>query len=314
MALFSPLPPVPSGITAYSLALLPWLAEHFHIDVVADPDRTPLPEGAEAVITPAMFERRRQDYQHMLYQVGNSVLHLEHLQQLNRDSGTIVLHDFYLSHGICHPDADVVLGGDVMQRLYRSHGFQAAYLHHCDRLEHGDRAIWRYPCNLQPLQAAAGVIVHSQEAINLAQACYGATAASDWAVVPHLKTPCLPTPQQRHAARTALGLESDAFVVCSFGFLGVAKLSDRLLEGFLQSALARDPRVVLVFAGSAAGNSPLRRQLGRALRDARRQGGLRASVRFTGWITPAVYQQYLAAADAAVQLRSASRGETSGTV
>jgi glycosyltransferase involved in cell wall biosynthesis len=314
LALFSPLPPVPSGITAYSQVLLPWLADHFRIDAVADPDATPLPQGAEAVITSATFERRRQDYQHRLYQVGNSILHLEHLRQLRQDSGAIVLHDFYLSHGLCHPDADAVLGGDTMQRLYRSHGFQAAYLHHCDRLEHTDRAIWRYPCNLEPLQAAAGVIVHSQEAIHLAQAYYGADAAADWSVVPHLKTPCLPTPQDRAAARTALGLEADAFVVCSFGFLGVAKLSDRLLEGFLQSSLALDPRVVLVFAGSDAGNFQLRQQLGRAVRAAGRRGGLQARVLFTGWITPADYQQYLAAADAAVQLRSASRGETSGTV
>ncbi len=314
LALFSPLPPVPSGITAYSQALLPWLAHHFHIDVVADPQSTPLPVGAEAVITPAAFELRRQDYQHMLYQVGNSTLHLEHLRQLRQYSGAIVLHDFYLSHGLCHQDADPVLGDDAMLRLYRSHGFQAVALFQRDRLEDKDRAIWRYPCNLQPLQAAAGVIVHSQEAIDLAQSFYGTGAAADWAVVPHLKTPCLPTPQQRAVARTALGLETDAFVVCSFGFLGVAKLSDRLLEGFLQSSLALDPRVVLVFAGSDAGNFHLRQQLGRAVRAAGRRGGLQAKVRFTGWITPVDYQQYLAAADAAVQLRSASRGETSGAV
>ena len=105
----------------------------------------------------------------MLYQVGNSTLHLEHLRQLRQYSGAIVLHDFYLSHGLCHQDADPVLGDDAMLRLYRSHGFQAVALFQRDRLEDKDRAIWRYPCNLQPLQAAAGVIVHSQEAIDLAQ-------------------------------------------------------------------------------------------------------------------------------------------------
>lgn len=314
LAFFSPLPPTPSGITAYSLALLPWLARHFQIDVVADPQTTALPKGAQAVVAPAEFEQQHDNYDHLLYQVGNSNCHLDHFRQLREFSGAVVLHDFYLSHGLCSDAADAVLGGDVMLRLYRSHGFQAAYLHHLDRLKGEDRAIWRYPCNLEPLQAATGVIVHSQEAKQLASDFYGIAAAESWASVPHLKTAAMPTAQQRSASRLALGLQDDAFIVCSFGFLGVAKLTDRLLEAFLQSALASDRRVVLVFAGSHAGNHQLCQQLGHAVRQAGQSRALRAHVRFTGWIASAQYRQYLEAADAAVQLRTSSRGETSGTV
>ena len=314
LAFFSPLPPTPSGITAYSLALLPWLARHFQIDVVADPQNTALPEGAHAVVAPAVFEEHRDSYDHLLYQVGNSSCHLDHFRRLRECSGAVVLHDFYLSHGLCSDAADAVLGGDVMLRFYRSHGFQAAYLYYLDRLNGDDRAIWRYPCNLEPLQEAAGVIVHSQEAKQLASVFYGIGAAESWVSVPHLKSAAIPTAEQRSASRLALGLQEDAFIVCSFGFLGVAKLTDRLLEAFLQSALASDRRVVLVFAGSHAGNHQLRQQLGTAVRQACRRRALRAQVRFTGWISADQYRQYLEAADAAVQLRTSSRGETSGTV
>ncbi|QPN62534.1 glycosyltransferase [Synechococcus sp. CBW1004] len=313
LAWFSPLPPVRSGICDYSAALIPELARHFEIDVVADPATTPLPEGAKAVISIQDFDRRAQEYPYLLFQVGNSTLHLEHLSRLRHHAGAVVLHDFYLSHGVCAHEADAHLGGDVFERLYRSHGYQACWLRHHDDLNADDRAIWRYPCNLDPLQWASGVIVHSREAARLAEDFYGTSATSGWSEVPHLKR-VSPTPvPARQAARAELELPQEAFVICSFGFLGVAKLSDRLLQGFLASSLAEDPSVIFVFAGSDAGNRSFRLQLGLAVADASRRGRLRAQVRFTGWIPGPAYQRYLEATDAAIQLRTSSRGETSGT-
>lgn len=314
LAWFSPLPPQRSGISDYSAALISQLSHHFEIDVVADPATTPLPAGAHAMVSREAFERDPQSYSHLLFQLGNSTLHLEDLRQLRRQSGAVVLHDFFLSHGLCSHEADRQLGGDVMQRLYRSHGYQACQLHALDQQQGEERAIWRYPCNLDPLQWASGVIVHSREALRLAESCFGPGATQGWTVVPHLKRLAATTPSARRSARLALALPEQAFVVCSFGFLGVAKLTDRLLQGFLSSSLAADPQVVFVFAGSDAGNRSLRLQLELAVAEASRRGALRAEVRFTGWISAEVYQRYLVAADAAVQLRTSSRGETSGTV
>jgi len=314
LAWFSPLPPQRSGIGDYSAALIPQLAEFFEIDVVADPQATPLPAGAGALLSPEEFEAEAESYPHLLFQLGNSTLHLRDLRFLRRHSGAVVMHDFFLSHGFCADEADAALGGDVMERLYRSHGFQACHLRHQDQLKGGDRAIWRYPCNLDPLQWASGVIVHSREAVMLAESFYGLSSASEWSVVPHLKHVAPTAESARWSARAELSLPEHAFVLCSFGFLGVAKLTDRLLQGFLRSSLATDPGVVFVFAGSDAGNLSLRLQLGLALADATRRGTLRAEVRFTGWIPPSTYQRYLEAADGAVQLRTSSRGETSGTV
>jgi glycosyltransferase involved in cell wall biosynthesis len=314
LAWFSPLPPVRSGISDYSASLIPELARHFEIDVVADPATTALPKGAKALISIQDFDRQAQEYPHLLFQVGNSTLHLEHLRRLCKHSGAVVLHDFFLSHGLCAHEADVQLGGDVFERLYRSHGYQACRLRHVDDQNADDRAIWSYPCNLDPLQWASGVIVHSREALRLAESFYGSSATAGWSEVPHLKR-VAPTPAPaRQAARAELELPQEAFVLCSFGFLGVAKLSDRLLQGFLASSLAEDPSVIFVFAGSDAGNRRLRLQLGLAVADATRRGRLRAQVRFTGWIPGEIYQRYLEATDVAVQLRTASRGETSGTV
>jgi len=313
LAYFSPLPPQRSGISDYSLALLPALAEHFQIDVVAcDPAVVQAPPGAEALLTVEEFRCRRHHYQHLLYQLGNSTNHLEMVALLHEHPGAVVLHDFYLSHGLCSRQADQRLGGDISRRLYHSHGYRASFDWQRSQRHGDDAAVWTYPCNLEPLQRATGVIVHSEEAGRLAGRFFGQTASAGWEVIPHLKRPA--SMLDREAQRAALGFGPQQFVVCSFGFIGRAKLSTLLLEAFLGSELAGDPRCALVLAGSVGGDRELEGQLEQLLRQARRRGVLLAEVRITGWIDPATYRAYQAAADAAVQLRTRSRGETSGTV
>lgn len=53
---------------------------------------------------------------------------------------------------------------------------------------------------------------------------------------------------------------------------------------------------------------------GQQLLDKIRQSGLQHRVRITGWADAETFRRYLAATDLAVQLRTLSRGETSGTV
>ena len=313
LAYFSPLPPQRSGISDYSLALLPALAEHFQIDVVAcDPEVSQVPPGATALLSLEQFQCQRQSYQHLLYQLGNSTNHLEMVALLEEHPGAVVLHDFYLSHGLCSWEAERRLGGSTGQRLYRAHGYRAWLAWERSQRQGNDAAIWAYPCNLAPLQRATGVIVHSREAQRLAQRFLGAEPAARWEVIPHLKQ--LAPASDRQGQRAALGFGPDQFVVCSFGFIGRSKLSTLLLEAFLGSALAADPGCALVLAGSVVGDHALEQQLDQLLRRARSRGGLRAEVRFTGWIDAPTYRAYQAAADAAVQLRTSSRGESSGTV
>jgi glycosyltransferase involved in cell wall biosynthesis len=313
LAYISPLPPQRSGISDYSLALLPALAEHFQIDVVAcDPAVIAAPTGATALLNLEQFRRQRHTYQHLLYQLGNSTNHLEMVALLEEHPGAVVLHDFYLSHGLCSWEAEQRLGSSSAHRLYRDHGYRAWLDWDHGQRQDSDAAIWAYPCNLTPLRRASGVIVHSQEARRLADRFFGSEAATDWTVIPHLKQ--LAPVADRPAQRAALGFGAQTFVVCSFGFIGRSKLSAPLLEAFLTSELAADPDCALVLAGSVGGDRELKAQLEQLLRRARAQGGLRAEVRITGWIDTATYQAYQAAADAAVQLRTSSRGESSGTV
>jgi glycosyltransferase involved in cell wall biosynthesis len=224
---------------------------------------------------------------------------------LQKYPGVIVLHDYFLSGVICHRDGIGETSGEFSRQLQHGHGFLALQWRHAHPNDWAeDGAINQFSCNLGVLQNALGVIVHSQHAKRLAEADYGKDASREWTVIPHLRR-ALPN-LDRKRARAALGLEEHDFVVCSFGFLGETKQNHRLLEAWLASDLAADGHCYLVFVGGHHGGE-YPATLTQRIADHER-------IRITGFAEFPQFRQWLAAADAAVQLRTRSRGETSGTV
>jgi glycosyltransferase involved in cell wall biosynthesis len=306
LAYVAPLPPERSGIADYSAELLPELGRHYEIDVVA-----PQAEVADPWIR-ANCRVRGVDwlrehagrYDRVLYHMGNSTFHSHMFDLMEEIPGVVVLHDFFLSGVASQIERNGTEPGFWTAALYESHGYPAVA-----RRFHDDPAevVSEYPCNLRVVRAALGVIVHSDNSRRLARAWYGPAAADGWHLIPHLRV-AVPDVQRRQA-RQALGLGEDSFVVCSFGLLGPAKLNERLLSAWLATTLARDPDCVLVFVGENAAGA-----YGAALLAAIAAAPARDRIRITGWADNALYRQYLAAADVGVQLRTRSRGETSGTV
>ena len=109
--------------------------------------------------------------------------------------------------------------------------------------------------------------------------------------------------------RRALNLKEDDFVVCSFGLLAPTKLNQRLLDAWLASSLSKNEHCKLVFVGENHGGD-----YGAELLKTIKKSGLEKRICITGWADTTVFRHYLAAADVAVQLRTLSRGETSGAV
>ncbi|MDA8049493.1 MAG: glycosyltransferase [Rhodospirillales bacterium] len=307
LACVSPLPPERSGIADYTAELLPELARHYDIDVIAD--CPPVADSWVSANCPtrdiAWFDRNAHIYDRILYHFGNSVFHRHMFDLLRRHPGLIVLHDLYLSGVIAHMDRHDGRNGYWSRSLYQSHGYQA--IRELHRAGDATDIIWKYPANVPVLQNALGIIVHSESARILAAQHYGRDFVADWVVVPQLRRP--PRESDHQAARAALGFADHEFVVCSFGRMSPVKLSHRLLEAWLPSALARDPDCCLVFVGEDPDGGyadHLRRMIARSSAAAR--------IRMTGFVPSDVYRQYLAAADAAIQLRSLSRGETSRAI
>jgi glycosyltransferase involved in cell wall biosynthesis len=106
IAWFTPLPPIRSGIAAYSAELLPLLAGRFEIDVIVD-----MPPGAgssETFDAPRgtrllsahdfVWHRRERPYDLTVFQLGNAACHDYMWPYLFHYPGLVVLHDGQLHH------------------------------------------------------------------------------------------------------------------------------------------------------------------------------------------------------------------------
>ena len=306
LAYVSPLPPEQSGIADYSAELLPELARHYDIDVIVNqPEVTDAWVRANTTIRSAEWlDKNAHRYDRLLYQFGNSSFHVHMFGLLERHPGTVVLHDFFLSGALAHMEWRNYAPGAWGAALYASHGYHAAR----ERLaaQNAAEVVWKYPANLPVLQQANGVVVHSDFSRELAGKWYGEGYAADWACIALARTPVAAT--NRIAARASLSLRDEDFLVCSFGMVAPTKLNHRLLWAWLASPLAHDPRCHLVFVGekdSGTYGAELLRSIAKT--------AAARPIRLTGFAPPALYRRYLAAADAAVQLRALSRGETSAS-
>jgi glycosyltransferase involved in cell wall biosynthesis len=237
--------------------------------------------------------------------MGNSQFHQHMFGLLARHPGVVVLHELFLSGAIQYCESALGRRWALPRALYASHGYAALV----DDARRGrEAAVWTYPCSGQAIDSSDGVIVHSRFIMRFADEWFGEGTSSDWRLVPLCRAPSQGV-VERSGARQRLGLSDEDFLVCAFGILGPTKLNDRLLDAWLGSSLARDPRCRLAFVGGAPAG-PYLDALVRRL-EVEDPGG---QVRITGFVSREVYEGYLASASLCVQLRAETRGETSAAV
>ena len=307
----SPLPPQKSGVATYCAGLLPYLAEHMDLDLFTQPGlpvSDPALAGKFKIFPWTDLPDRRDDYDAVIYHMGNSELHLPMLDLLTQVPGVVVSHDFFLSN---LPFVQEVRSGK--RRLFRktideSHGLPGLL----DYIDRGaDKARWDWPMNWRVLKNAQELIVHSPHQQELIDKFY----AHGWKPRPTvIKTyrESVPeiAPEDRLSLRRKLNLPEDAFLLCSFGLMAETKLNHEIIRGFAaaRSQLSRDAHIV--FVGDAEEG-----EYGRTTQRLLRDLGLEDLVHISGYVDPKLeYQDYLAVADLAIQLRSGSRGETSSAI
>lgn len=313
LAYVSPLPPVHSGIADYSAELAPELAKFYDIELVVAQDKVDDRRlDGMPLRDPAWLREHAHEFARVVYHFGNSHAHQHMFELLGDVPGTVVLHDFYFSGVLDNLEREKYLPKGFLRALYESHGYAGLLAH---RKEGRNPSIWTYPLNKAVLDQANGVIVHSDFSRTLAEEWYGPGAADGWRTIPLLRgrQDGAATDAARAAARAAarrrLGLDDDAFVVCTFGMLGSTKLNAELVDAFLASPLGADPHCRLVFVGA---NDP--GPYGEGLAATIAASAAAGRIRITGFVDAGAYADWLAACDAAVQLRSATRGETSASV
>jgi glycosyltransferase involved in cell wall biosynthesis len=307
LAFVSPMPPERTGIAGYSAELLPELYKHYDIELVVNQNSVTDEWALKncAIRDPQWLLDNASTVDRVIYQMGNSTFHLHMLELMRLVPGVVVLHDFYTS-GLKSFLQNTKMSSNAWdEALYYSHGYSALIEKYQDSSD--DEIRIKYPTNLEIFQQAHGVIFHSRFAKDLGQYWYGDRLAAKCDLIPLLRQPA--PESERSASKQLMGLDAGDLVICSFGFLDPTKLNDRLLEAWIESDLAQDPRCKLIYVGDIE-NPPYRKKLDQLIS----QAPYPANIKITGWVDTQTYNGYLAAADVAVQLRGNSRGETSAAV
>lgn len=305
LAYVSPLPPEKTGIADYSAELLFEMVKSYDVTVVtnqSDFEIHRLPEGLD-IQNSEWFLKNSKSFSKVVYHFGNSHFHAYMFALLEKCPGVVVSHDFFMSGALGWIDRFGGVRGAYPASLYYSHGYSALLKQKTDAKECG----WKYPCNKEILDMSVGVIVHSEYQKKLADDFYGSGYAAKWELVPHLRV--LKEEKDKSSARKKLGIGINEFVICSFGFMGVHKLNEKALGAFLKSNLADKPHCKFVFVGEQCGDE----YCANIVKTIKLKK-LDDRISITGFVDNEMYEDYLAAMDMAVQLRTKSRGETSGTV
>ncbi|MGC8874834.1 MAG: glycosyltransferase family 4 protein [Chloroflexia bacterium] len=304
IAYFSPLNPVPSGISDYSEDLLPYLGAEAEVDLFID--RGYRPTNAELMAHFAVYPydryprmARRRAYDVRLYHVGNSPAHDYIVSMLERFPGVVVLHDVVLHHLMLWRAVRHGNGGVYRQAMsaYGEAGDRVA-----SRMLAGQllEEAFEYPLCEGVVQVAQGVIVHSRYAAERVRAIRPDVPL---AVVP-MGVP-LPVLPERAEARRHLGLPSENLVIASFGHVNPYKRLEPALRAF-RRLRAEYPDALFLIVGSLSPHLDLPALIARL--------GLEPAVRVTGFVDFGTFLGYLAACDICINLRYPTAGETSASL
>lgn len=300
LALWSPLPPSPSGIADYVAETLPSLARRLEVVAVVEDPGAVEPRLRELVAIVAPEEAEADLH---LYHLGNSPPHAYVHRACLARPGVVFLHDWSLHHLVLH---ETVERGDTaayLREMRRSHDTRGTFVgRQVARALGGDLLPASFPLNDRVLESSLAIVGLSRWLLRrVAQAVPGRPLLH---LPHHFSSPLHPLPG-REEARTALGLPPDALVVTSPGLATASKELPTVLRAI--AALApRHPTLRLVVAGGVDPRLPLAEWASAA--------GVADRLQVTGRLSLEDFLRHLAASDVVVALRFPSHGEMSGAV
>lgn len=297
----SPLPPVRSGISDYSVDLLPHLARHADVRVVELPGQ-PIDEALRRRWTPVALERLGEDGRVPLYQMGNNQYHEGVRRAALRVPGVMTLHDVVLHHQL--------LGRTVGERdhdtyraeLARDHGWvgeavaRSAYWGGI-----GHSAQFELPAHRTLLRSQRGVLVHSAWA---AEVIAEENEGVEVRVVPMpIPLPPAADVEAGRAFRGRHGLPLEAPLVGSFGFQTPIKRAAVAVRALAMPGLKN---LHLVVGGELSPHLELL--------ETARELGVTERVHVLGFLDFDEFAAGIAACDLCLNLRYPSAGETSASL
>ena len=306
IAMFTPLPPIQSGISDYSVDILCALSEYFAIDVYVDSGYQPnckLPETIR-IYPHSQYSRRQEQYYDTVYQMGNSEYHVYMWPYIKRYGGTLVLHDYNM-HGVAQ--AETLYNQRNNRALYQEILLEDltpaevhTYLGEVDRgrgLKVNEIELNGFVTNY-----ANKIIVHSREAkekLLIRNIGRNVRWVRSYAVIEPLS--------DVGTAKKEVGIPEDTLLYAAFGHVHETKRVIPILRAFAKVA-QRQEKARLVFVGKLDSNlEPLFYQEVQRL-------GFGDKVHVTGYTDLEEFKRYMDATDICLNLRWPYNGETSGSL
>jgi glycosyltransferase involved in cell wall biosynthesis len=297
----SPLPPVRSGIADYSADLVPHLARHCDLRVVAVPGQPISPELVE-VLRPVDAADLGSDERLPLFHMGNNPHHAEVWKLAMATPGVVTLHDVVLHHLLIEATLGIGDHDTYARRLEADHGWIGRLVARARRWgELSDAAVFELPAHRDLLRQQRGVLVHSRWA---ALQVEEGNPDVEIRVVPM----AVPLPE-RVAAEDAIefrrrhGLPADRPLLGSFGFQTPIKRTDVVVRAMAEPELTDAHLVVAGEVSPALDLEVLAKELGVAER-----------VHITGFLDYDEFESAITACDLCLNLRYPTAGETSASL
>lgn len=313
LAVWSPLPPLPSGISDYTTELLaalrPWADAEIFVDDAFLPDQELL--DSWPVFHYTAFERRHRwrPFDLAVYQLGASMFHVYMLDAIQRWPGLLVLHDLTLSYVRAALFAAGMPEAEVRRELLEGDGLEALVEYEAlARLEGAART--RATAEFQGRR----LLLRQLIAASLAQVVHLPHAAGELEdryprALVHAFPMGVEDPWRLAAAVGAIGasgggdarrrhgLDPDAFVVGVFGIADPIKRLASILRAVARLS-ARVPGALLIVVGRF-----LSEEYRLGLERLAGELGIGERVRFLGQVARGDFNQLLLACDAVVNLR-----------
>ena len=295
---FSPLPPERSGIAEFTAALAPLIRQRTQARYISERRGVGAQgafPGAESLEDLRQVDVNRADLN--VYNIGNNAsFHGEIWRLASEYPGIVILHDFRLQHlfgGMFltgRNDREGYLS--LMRDAYGREGEAAASLMATGRAS-TEAVSELFPLVEVALRGAAGVVVHSDEALQDVRVRTGLPVVK--LNLPYAAGAALPDRRPRgNPARPAINL-------VAFGYIG----PNRRIESVLEALAGLDlPMPVNLHLIGELWNE-------RLLRDRAAELGLGRALHLHGHLPDEVLNRHLRQADLAVNLRWPSMGEAS---
>jgi glycosyltransferase involved in cell wall biosynthesis len=290
VAWFSPLPPVRSGIAAYSAELLPQLRGAFVIDSYSEADAHDF-----------VWRHRLVPYDLVVYQLGNARCHDYQWAYMVRYPGLVVLHDAKLHHARARQLLQHQRVDDYRREFRYDHPTANPGFAEYAALGLGGSIYYFWPMLRVVMRAARLVCVHNSNVAADLRAEYPDARVDTI----RMGVAALPVATDaRITVRRRLNLAAAAIVFAAFGKVTAEKRIAAIL-GALNAIASDGVDAYLMLVGDADDYGALSQQL--------EQHGVADRVRITGHVADKTIADHLAAADACLCLRWPTAQESSAS-